>query len=295
MLHNVAMHTHAYTPTVSQLPQSLTQFAHQEGSITTNQFQEERHLPLLAESNILPTNQPQDTRMVSPLALCDGPSQLDVGPIASGSTEGPSTVQNPETELEKLLGVLKRDQDMEHASTQLVRAPSLLYPTGPLMKKFHKYIYSKLFHLAWSGQDQQAMSIVTALRRSNHVSLDLKVVSMEVAHTVNNDRDLKMLGSALAYTDRTECENKPILKCRLHRRIAGLHYRNGDVDEARDHLETALQLASQIGPDIDTAYTFRLQALMLFDEYKKTGNEQTRRDSEKFFRQAMDHARCQPQ
>ncbi len=118
---------------------------------------------------------------------------------------------------------------------------------------------------------------------------------MEVAHTVNNDRDLKMLGSALAYTDWTECENKPILKCRLHHRIAGLHYRNGDVDEARDHLETALQLASQIGTDIDTVYTFRLQALMLFDEYKKTGNEQTRRDSEKFFRQAMDHARCQPQ
>ncbi len=228
--------------------------------------------------------------------LCDPCNQLDFAPRVTASCEGPSTSKNSDPEVSRMLQAVRQDRDMEDASMmQLVRAPGRLQPTGPLLKESHRYIYSKLFHMAWSGQDQQALSIVRALRRSNKVAIDLKVVSMEVVHTVNNDRDLKMLGSALAFTDRTECENKLILKCRIHRRIAGLHYRNGDVDEARDHLDTALQLTGQISPDIDTVYTLRLKALMLFDEYKETGDEQIRKDSEKLFRQAMEHARLQPE
>ena len=64
---------------------------------------------------------------------------------------------------------------------------------------------------------------------------------MEVVHTVTTDHDLKVLLSALAYTDRPG--NTAILTCRLHRRIEGLHYRNNDLEEADEHMETALQLA----------------------------------------------------
>jgi tetratricopeptide (TPR) repeat protein len=136
---------------------------------------------------------------------------------------------------------------------------------------------------------------MTYLRRNRDISVDLKIVSMEVVHTVNTERDLKVLTSALAYTDRPECENTTILKCRLHRRIAGLHYRNKDLEEADEHMETALQLAHNIGPDIDTIYTMRLKALMLFEDYKKTRNKGSYRDANKFFTKAMDHARQQPE
>ena len=112
--------------------------------------------------------------------------------------------------------------------------------------------------MAWNGKDREAVTFVKRLRSKPSVAADLKVVCMEVVHTVNTERDLKMLLSALAYTDRAECENKHILKCRLHRRIAGLHYRNGDIEEADEHLVTALQLAKQMSPDIDSVYTFRL-------------------------------------
>jgi hypothetical protein len=53
-------------------------------------------------------------------------------------------------------------------------------------------------------------------------------------------------------------------------------------------METALQLAHNIAPDIDTIYTMRLKALMLFEDYKKTRNKDSYRDANKFFTKAMD-------
>lgn len=132
-------------------------------------------------------------------------------------------------------------------------------------------------------------------RHDRETPIDIKIVSMEVVHTVNAERDLKVLTSALAYTDRPACENTSILKCRLHRRIAGLHYRNDDLEEANEHMDTALQLAHNIGPDIDTIYTMRLKALMLFEDYKRTKSTDAYRSANKFFTKAMDHARQQPE
>ena len=48
-------------------------------------------------------------------------------------------------------------------------------------------------------------------------------------------------------------------------------------------------------PDIDTIYTMRLKALMLFEDYKKTRNKDLYRDANKFFTKAMDHAQQQPE
>ena len=136
---------------------------------------------------------------------------------------------------------------------------------------------------------------MTYLRRHDEVPVDVKIMSMEVVHTVNAQRDLKILTSALAYTDRPSCENQTILKCRLHRRIAGLHYRNSDLEEADEHMDTALQLAHNIAPDIDTIYTYRLKALMLFEDYKKTRSKKSYKDANKYFTKAMDHALQQPE
>ena len=149
--------------------------------------------------------------------------------------------------------------------------------------------------MAWGGEEGKARLLVTKLQKDHEISIDLKIISMKVVHTVNAERDLKVLTSALPYTDRGECENRSILKCHLHRRIAGLHYRNNDLDEANDHMETALQLAHNLGPDIDTIYTWRLKALMLFEEYKKTKDRKFYKDANVFFTRAMDHARQQPE
>ena len=200
-------------------------------------------------------------------------------------------------EIEEMKECLQCNEvDLASTSTKVLQKyPNLIFPSGPLKKKAHSRMYTALFKMAWGGDENKARSLMTYMRRDRDVSVDLKIVSMEVVHTVNTERDLKVLTSALAYTDRPACENTTILKCRLHRRIAGLHYRNKDLEEADEHMETALQLAHNIGPDIDTIYTMRLKALMLFEDYKKTGKKDLYRDANKFFTKAMDHARQQPE
>ena len=49
---------------------------------------------------------------------------------------------------------------------------------------------------------------------------ELKAICMEVVQLLKRESDLESLSAALAYTDRNECESKPILRCHLHRRIA---------------------------------------------------------------------------
>ena len=204
-----------------------------------------------------------------------------------------STELSPEMEA-ILLNELDSLEDKKENNMYVQGSLSLINPTGPLQHKSHRTVYLEFFKMAWNGEDQKALRLVKELKCKKSFSVDLKAVCMEVVHTVNSEHDLKMLLSALAYTDRTECENKLILKCRLHRRIAGLYYRSGDTECASDHLVTALQLAEQLKPDIDSIYTMRLQALLLFEEYKKTRDTTTRKGAEKYFQRAMDHARKQP-
>ena len=211
--------------------------------------------------------------------------------------DGAMATESIESELQAMKYSIEHDQpDPSVVSTKIVRKyPNLIFPSGPLKKKSHSFIYTSLFKMAWGGDEDKARTLMRHFRHNDQIPIDLKIVSMEVVHTVNTDKDLKVLTSALAYTDRSTCENKVILKCRLHRRIAGLHYRNQDLEEANEHMETALQLAHQIGPDIDTIYTMRLKALMLFEEYKKNREHKTYKDANKFFNVAMDHARRQPE
>jgi len=198
-------------------------------------------------------------------------------------------------ELDEVKKFLESKQLEEPPKRIIQKYPKLTFPSGPLKRKSNTLIYNSLFQMAWSGKEDTARAVMKYLRRHTEVSVDIKIVSMEVVHTVNAERDLKILTSALAYTDRSSCENKTILKCRLHRRIAGLHYRNKDFEEANEHMDTAVQLAHNIAPDIDTIYTNRLKALMLFEDYKMTRCKQSYKDANKFFTRAMDHARQQPE
>ena len=221
---------------------------------------------------------------------------IEMRPSASASEQTPEQ-GDVDTELQEIKERIEHDHpDTACTSTQIVRKyPNRIFPSGPMKKSSHSLIYTSLFKMAWGGDENKALSVMRHLRRNRDISVDLKIVSMEVVHTVNTERDLKVLTSALAYTDRPACENTSILKCRLHRRIAGLHYRNSDLEEANEHMDTALQLAHNIGPDIDTIYTMRLKALMLFEDYKKTKNRDSYRDANKFFTKAMEHARLQPE
>lgn len=215
-------------------------------------------------------------------------------PHSQRSNETPAETSPEVEELDRLLAKESDQEEQCYDDVHIERALRMIRPSGVLKKPCHAQVYTKLFKMAWNGKDSEAVTFVKQVRRKPSVAADLKVVCMEVVHTVNADRDLKMLMSALAYTDRAECENKHILKCRLHRRIAGLNYRNGDIEEADEHLITALQLAKQMSPDIDSVYTFRLKALLLFEEYKETGNEEARKGAEMQFQLAMDQSRQQP-
>ena len=220
------------------------------------------------------------------------------GPAAEESTSAsPEDSGHPskDKELDKVKNFLLNDETEEPFKKILQKYPQLTYPSGPMKKKSNSMIYTSLFKMAWNGKEDTARYVMKYLRHHQEVSVDIKIVAMEVVHTVNAERDLKILTSALAYTDRASCENKSILKCRLHRRIAGLHYRNKDLEEANEHMDTALQFAHNIAPDIDSIYTHRLKALMLFEDYKKTGDKKCYREANKFFTKAMDHARQQPE
>ena len=224
-------------------------------------------------------------------------SIIHVPSLLSANLSKTESTETADTEFQEIKDAIEHDHiDSACTATQVVRKyPNLIHPSGPLKKKSHSYVYTSLFKMAWGGKEDKARTLMKRLRRSYDVSVDLKIVSMEVVHTVNAERDLKVLTSALAYTDRRECENTTILKCRLHRRIAGLHYRNNDLEDANEHMDTAMQLSHNIGPDIDTIYTLRLKALMLFEDYKKTRDRALYKAANNLFTRAMDHARQQPE
>ena len=199
-------------------------------------------------------------------------------------------------EMMKALEEVQTEDNVEMLQpTGIEHSLPLIHPSGPLAKTIYRKLYSSLFKMAWNGKDYEAFMFVKRLRKNESVPVDLKIICMEVIHTVNTERDLKVLMAALAYTDRFDCENKYLLKCRVHRRIAGIHYRNGDIDEAEEHVAAALQLAHWLIPDIDTVYTNRLEALLLFEQYKSTHDDGARKGAEKYFERAMDHAQRQPE
>ena len=210
-----------------------------------------------------------------------------------------SLVDVPQDMLDDIVTITEEETEeldiWHHDSICIEKSLSKVKAVGVMAKKSHHRIYSKLFEMVWSGQEDKAFRFVKKLRQMSSVTVDTKVVCMEVIHTVNNERDLKMLTSAIAYTNRKECENSQILKCRLYRRIAGLQYRNGNIEIAKEYLHTALQLADQISPDIDTVYTLRLQALILFEEYEKGDDEMASKGAKKYFQLAMDHVRKLPE
>ena len=155
----------------------------------------------------------------------------------------------------------------------VVFGPSLIKPNGVLLRKSYRTLYTTLFRTAWDGQDVKANAMVDDILCRN-IATDLKVISLEVIHTVDWKSDLQKLERALALSG--SCENSNILTCRILRRLAGLHYRAKNLKIASDFNQQALQLAEGIVPDIDTIYTFRLQALLVFEQFKLTKEESMR-------------------
>ena len=155
----------------------------------------------------------------------------------------------------------------------VVFGPSLIKPNGVLLRKSYRTLYTTLFRTAWDGQDVKANAMVDDILCRN-IATDLKVISLEVIHTVDWKSDLQKLERALALSG--SCENPNILTCRILRRLAGLHYRAKNLKIASDFNQQALQLAEGIVPDIDTIYTFRLQALLVFEQFKLTKEESMR-------------------
>ena len=166
------------------------------------------------------------------------------------------------------LGINTHPQDV-------VFGPGLIKPSGVLLRKSYRVLYTTLFRTAWDGQDAKANAMVNNIL-SRNIATDLKVISLEVIHTVDWKSDLKKLELALAMAKSGTCENAGILTCRILRRLAGLHYRARNLQMASDYNQQALQLAEGIMPDIDTIYTFRLQALLLFEHFKETKEESMR-------------------
>ena len=153
--------------------------------------------------------------------------------------------------------------------------PGLVKPNGVLLRKSYRRLYTTLFRTAWDGQDAKANEMVNDILHRN-IATDLKVISLEVIHTVDWKSDLQKLEMALAMSQSGTCENPGILTCRILRRLAGLHYRAKNLQIASNYNQQALNLAEGITPDIDTIYTFRLQALLLFEEFKETKEESMR-------------------
>ena len=147
--------------------------------------------------------------------------------------------------------------------------PCMINPQAVLGRSVYRKLYTGLFKMAWNGKDTNAHELVDRILKMT-IPLDLKVVSLEVIHTVDWKMDLEKLQSALVMSQDADCENQHFLSCRVLRRLAGLHFRAGNISDARSYNAQALQLAECMAADIDTVYTYRLQSLLLFEEYKTT-------------------------
>ena len=164
----------------------------------------------------------------------------------------------------------------ERNSMLFPHSPRMINPQGVLQRSVYRKLYTGLFKMAWNGKDTNAHKLVGRILKMK-IPLDLKVVSLEVIHTVDWKMDLEKLQSALAMSQDADCENQHFLSCRVLRRLAGLHFRAGNTSDARSYNTQALQLAECMAADIDTVYTYRLQSLLLFEEYKATHCQTTKR------------------
>ena len=164
----------------------------------------------------------------------------------------------------------------ELEAVRVPHGPCVINPQGVLRRSVYKKLYTGLFTMAWNGDDSHAQQFTQRIL-SQRIPIDLKIVSLEVIHTVDWKADLEKLQSALVMTQQSGCENQHFLCCRVLRRLAGLHFRAGNIPEAHSYNTQALQLAECLGADIDTVYTYRLQSLLLFEEYKTTKSKEARR------------------
>ena len=193
----------------------------------------------------------------------------------------------------------KTTQDIidEDDSESFARIMDLMIPSNALRKRDHHIKFSKFFQKACTGTEDDTSEHLKRMKQKPLISVpnELKVICMEVVQSLKRESDLESLSAALAYTDRNECESKSILRCRLHRRIAALHFCNGDLLDAREHLDTAIQQTELIAPNVDTIYTLRLKAIILYKEYKEGNNELAYKEAEQYFIRMMSHVRHQPQ
>lgn len=204
---------------------------------------------------------------------------------------------NEVRELNQMLASkMTQDVNDEDDSESFARIMDIMVPSNALRKRDHIQ-FSKFFQKACTGTEGDTSEHLKRMKQKPLISVpnELKVICMEVVQSLKRESDLESLSAALAYTDRNECESKSVLRCRLHRRIAALHYCNGDLLDAREHLDTAIQQTELITPNVDTVYTLRLKAFILYKEYKEGNNELAYKESEQYFMRMMSHVRQQPQ
>ena len=196
-----------------------------------------------------------------------------------------------------LTPTMTQDVNDEDDSELFAKMMDLIKPSNALRKRDHHIQFSKFFQKSCARTEGDTLEHLRRIKQKPLISVpnELKAICMEVVQLLKRESDLESLSAALAYTDRNECESKPILRCRLHRRIAALHYCNRDLLDAREHLDTAIQQTEQIAPNVDTIYTLRLKAIILYKEYKESDNELAYKESEQYFIRMMSHVRQQPQ
>ena len=151
------------------------------------------------------------------------------------------------------------ERDLSHSLFQLTISVTPIKPSGPLKSRTHRKLVQMLWSLR-SSEPEKAETAVDVILMKKELPLDIKLACLD-AGLYTATRNLPRLKKALEECDKAECQNPLILKCRLHLHIACCHLSVNTGVDMRKHIQSALELSTQISGDYSVLRAAGLKVL----------------------------------
>ena len=150
-------------------------------------------------------------------------------------------------------------KEVSNSLFQLTISVAPIKPSGPLKSKTHRKLVQMLWSLR-SSEPEKAETAVDVILMKKGLPLDIKLACLD-AGLYTATRNLPRLKKALEECDKAECQNPLILKCRLHSHIASCHLSVHTGVDMRQHIQSALELSTQISGDYSVLRAAGLKVL----------------------------------
>ena len=158
------------------------------------------------------------------------------------------------------------EKDFSHSLFQLTISVTPIKPSGPLKSKTHRKLVQMLWSLR-SSEPEKAETALDVILMKKGLPLDIKLACLD-AGLCSATRNLPRLKKALEECDKAECQNPLILKCRLHLHIASCHLSVNTGMDMRKHIQSALDLSTQISGDFSVLRAAGFKVMSDYEQAK---------------------------